>query len=131
VDSDAFLASATLECGSLFWREFDSLYTRQERALSSNGWQTGLAGSTLLRSEEHLAGWCQRKSLEDMSAESEEDVAKEKDKGNAVGDSVMRGEDEGAVRLLMDQHSSEERSLIGSERPVYLFCDLPLPPGKG
>jgi hypothetical protein len=43
----------------------------------------------------------------------------------------MRGEDEGALRLLMEQHSTEERSLIGSERCIYLFSDLPLPPGKG
>ena len=66
-----------------------------------------------------------------MSAESEKDVAKEKDKGYAVADRVMRGEDEGAVRLLMEQYSAEERSLIGSERFVYFFGDLPLPPGKG
>jgi hypothetical protein len=31
----------------------------------------------------------------------------------------------------MEQHSAEERSLIGSERRVYLFRDLPLPPGMG
>jgi hypothetical protein len=43
----------------------------------------------------------------------------------------MRGEDEGAVRLLMEQYSTEERSLIGSERLVYFFGDFPLPPGKG
>jgi hypothetical protein len=66
-----------------------------------------------------------------MSAESEEDVAKEKDKGNTVRDSVMGGENEAAVRLLMEQHSAEERSLIGSERRGYLFCDLPLPPDMG
>jgi hypothetical protein len=42
----------------------------------------------------------------------------------------MRGEDEGAVRLLMEQYSAEERSLIGSERCTYLFCNFPLPPGK-
>jgi hypothetical protein len=63
-----------------------------------------------------------------MSAESEEDVAKEKDKGNTVGYSVMGGENEATVRLLVEQHSAEERSLIGSERRVYLFRDLPLPP---
>jgi hypothetical protein len=66
-----------------------------------------------------------------MSAESEEDVAKEKDAGGAVADSVMRGEDEGALRLLMEQYSAEEGRLIGSERFVYFFGDLPLPPGKG
>jgi hypothetical protein len=66
-----------------------------------------------------------------MSAEGEEDVAKEKDKGNAVGDGVMGGEDEGAVRLLMEQYSAEERSLIGSERCVYRFGDLLLPLGPG
>jgi hypothetical protein len=66
-----------------------------------------------------------------VSAECEENVAKEKDKGNAVGDSVMRGEDEGAVHLLMEQYSAEERRLIGSERFIYFFGDLPLPPGIG
>jgi hypothetical protein len=66
-----------------------------------------------------------------VSAEGKEGVPKEKDKGNAVGDSVMRGEDEGAARLLMEQNSAEKRSLIGSERCVYLLCDLPLPPGIG
>jgi hypothetical protein len=66
-----------------------------------------------------------------MSAENEDDVAKKKDQRNTVGDSVMGGEDEGAVRLLMEQYSAEERSLIGSERCVYLFGDLPLPPGIG
>jgi hypothetical protein len=65
-----------------------------------------------------------------MSAESEEDVTQDKDYGNAVGDSVMRGEDEDAVRLLMEYYSAEERSLMGSERCVYLFSDLALPPGK-
>jgi hypothetical protein len=65
-----------------------------------------------------------------MPAESEKDVTQEKDQGNAVGNSVVRGEDEGAVGLLMEQYSAEERSLIGSERCVYLFGDLPLPPGK-
>ena len=43
----------------------------------------------------------------------------------------MRGEDEDAVRLLMEQYSTEERSLIGSERCVYFFGDLPLPLGTG
>jgi hypothetical protein len=65
-----------------------------------------------------------------MSAEGEEDVAKEKDKGYAVGDGVMGGEDEGAMRLLMKQYSAEERSLIGSERCIYFFGVLPLPLGK-
>jgi hypothetical protein len=31
----------------------------------------------------------------------------------------------------MEQYSAEERSLIGSEMCVYLFGDLPLPPGIG
>ena len=66
-----------------------------------------------------------------MSAESEEHVTQEKDAGGAVADSVMRGEDEDAVRLLMEQYSTEERSLIGSERLVYFFGNLPLPPGIG
>jgi hypothetical protein len=66
-----------------------------------------------------------------MSAESEEDVTQEKDAGGAVADSVMRGEDEDAVRLLMEQYSTEEWSLIGSERFVYFFGNLPLPPGIG
>ena len=44
---------------------------------------------------------------------------------------MMRGEDEDAVRLLMEQYSAEERSLIGSERFVYFFGNLPLPPGIG
>jgi hypothetical protein len=35
VDGDAFLASATLECGGLFGREFSSFHMRQESALSS------------------------------------------------------------------------------------------------
>jgi hypothetical protein len=63
-----------------------------------------------------------------MSAKSEEDVAKEQDQGNAVGYSVMRGEDEGTLRLLMEQYNAEERSLIASERSVHLLGDLPLPP---
>ena len=66
-----------------------------------------------------------------MSAEREEDVAKEKDTGGAVADSVMGGEDEGAIRLLMEQYSAEERSLIWSERRIYFFGDLLLPLGKG
>ena len=66
-----------------------------------------------------------------MSGEGEEDVTQEKDAGGAIADSVMRGEDEGAVRLLMEQYSAEERSLIGSERFVYFFGNLPLPPCKG
>jgi hypothetical protein len=36
-----------------------------------------------------------------MPAEGEEDVTQEKDARGAIADSVMRGEDEGAVRLLM------------------------------
>jgi hypothetical protein len=66
-----------------------------------------------------------------MSAESEEDVAQKKDEREAVGNSVMGREDEGAVRLLMEQYSAEERSLIGSERFIYFFGNLPLPPGDG
>ena len=37
VDGDAFLPSAVLECGGLFWREFNSFHARQEGALSSEG----------------------------------------------------------------------------------------------
>jgi hypothetical protein len=43
----------------------------------------------------------------------------------------MRGEDEDAVSLLVEQYSTEERSLIRSERFVYFFGNLPLPPGIG
>ena len=43
----------------------------------------------------------------------------------------MRGQDEDAVRLLMEQYSPEERSLIRRERCVYLFGDLTLPTGIG
>jgi hypothetical protein len=84
-----------------------------------------------LRSEENFARGRQWQSRERMSAESEEHVTQEKDAGGAVADSVMRGEDEDAVRLLMEQYSTEERSLIGSEWLVYFFGDLPLPPGIG
>ena len=66
-----------------------------------------------------------------MSAEDEEDVTKEKDNGKTIGDRVMRGKYEGAVRLLMEQYSAEERSLIGSEGCVYLFGDLQLPLSAG
>jgi hypothetical protein len=75
---------------------------RQEGALSSEGGQARLGGGALSRSEETFARWRQRQSLEDMSAESEQDVTQEKDAGGAVADSVMRGEDEGAVCLLME-----------------------------
>jgi hypothetical protein len=60
VDGDAFLASAALERGCLFWCEFSSFHIGQEGALSSEGWQSGLGGGALSRSEENLAGWCQR-----------------------------------------------------------------------
>lgn len=43
----------------------------------------------------------------------------------------MGGKDEDAVRLLMEQYSTGERSLIGSERFVYFLGNLPLPPGIG
>ena len=59
----------------------------------------GLGGDTLLPSEENLARGPQWQSLEGMSGESEEDVTQEKDAGEPVADSVMRGEHEGAVRL--------------------------------
>jgi hypothetical protein len=85
----------------------------------------------LLRSEENFARGRQYQNLERMSAESEEHVTQEKDAGGAVADSVMGGEDEDAARLLMEQYSTEERSLIGSERFVYFFGNLPLPPGSG
>jgi hypothetical protein len=90
----------------------------------------GLGGGTLLRSEENLARGRQWQSLEVISAESEQDVTQEKDNGDAIGNSVMRGKDERAVRFLMEQYSAEKRSLIGSERCVYLFCNLPLPAGE-
>jgi hypothetical protein len=54
VNGDAFLTSAALECGGLFWREFNSFHTRQERTLSCEGWQAGLGGGTLLSSEENF-----------------------------------------------------------------------------
>jgi hypothetical protein len=37
-----------------------------------------------------------------LSVESEEQVAKEKDAGGAIANSVMRGQDKSAVRLLME-----------------------------
>jgi hypothetical protein len=104
---------------------------RDGMTMSSEGRQAGLTGGALLRSEENFAGGRQWQGLEDMSAESEKDVTQKKDAGGAVADRVMRGEDEGAVRLLMEQYSAEEGSLIGGERFVYFFGDLPLPPGKG
>jgi hypothetical protein len=119
-----------LECGGLFWRESNSFHMRQEGALSGEGWQAGLGRGALLRSAENLTRGRQWQGLEGISAEGEEDVTQKKDQGNAVGDSVMRGEDEDAVRLLMEQYSAKKRSLMGSERCVYLFCNLPLPPGK-
>jgi hypothetical protein len=51
VDGDAFLASAALECGGLFWREPNSFHLWQGRAPSSEGRQARLGGGTLLRSE--------------------------------------------------------------------------------
>jgi hypothetical protein len=63
--------------------------------------------------EENFARWRQRQRLKDMSAESEKDVAKETEKRNTVRYSVMGGKNEFAVRLLMEHHSTEERSLIG------------------
>jgi hypothetical protein len=84
-----------------------------------------------LRPEKNFARGRQRQNLKDLSAEREEDIAKENDKRNAVGDSVVRRENEGALRLLMEQYSAKKRSLIGSERRIYLFGDLPLPSGKG
>ncbi len=129
MDGDVFLASAALECGGLFCREFNSFHPRQQRTPSSEGWQAGLGGGALLRSEESFARGRQWQNHEIMSTESEEDVTQKKDAGGAVADSVMRGEDEDAVRLLMEQYSPEERSLIGSERFVYFFGNLPLPPG--
>ena len=84
-----------------------------------------------MRSEENFARTRQRQSLERMSAESEEHVTQEKDARGAIADSVMRGEDEDAARLLMEQYSTEERSSVGSERFVYFFGDLLLPLGRG
>jgi hypothetical protein len=66
-----------------------------------------------------------------MSAKSAENVAQEKDEREAVGNSVMGGVDEDAVRLLIEQYGTEERSLIGSERFVSFFGNLLLPPGIG
>jgi hypothetical protein len=59
VDGDAFLASAVLECGGLFWREFSSFHMWHEMALSSEGWQAGLGGGALLRSKENFTRWRQ------------------------------------------------------------------------
>jgi hypothetical protein len=59
VDGDAFLASAALECGGLFWCEFNSFHMGHEMALSSEGWYAGLGGGALLRSEETFARWRQ------------------------------------------------------------------------
>jgi hypothetical protein len=131
VDGDAFLASVALECGGFFWREFDSFHIRQASALRSEGWHTGFGGGALLRAEESFARGRQCQSFDGSSAESEKDVTQKKDARRSVADSVMRGEDERAVRLLMEQHSTEERSLIGCERFAYFFGDFPLPPGKG
>src|SRR5258708_33115753 len=101
---------------------------RQEGALSGEGWQAALGGGALLRSEENFARGGQGQGLEGMSAESEQDVTQEKEAGRAGADSVMRGEDEDAMRLLMEQYSAEERSLIGSARFIYFFCNFPLHP---
>ena len=105
-------------------REFDAFYIRHGRALSSEGWHPGFRGGALLRSEENFGRGRQWQSFERMPVESQQHVTQEKDTGGAVADSVMRGEDEGAVRLLMEQYSAEERSLIGSKRCVYFFGDL-------
>jgi hypothetical protein len=66
-----------------------------------------------------------------MPAVDEEEVAKEKYTGGAIADSVMGGEDEGAVCLLMEQYSAEKRPLIGSKRCIYFFGDLLLPLREG
>ena len=79
VDGDAFLANAVLECGGLFRREFNSFHARQEGALSSEGGQAMLGRGALSRSEENFARRRQWQSLEDTSAESQEDVTQEKD----------------------------------------------------
>ena len=93
VDGDVFLASAELERAGLFWSEFNSFHMRQEGALSSEGWETGLGGGgTLLGSEENFARGRQWESLERLSAESEEHVTEEKDAGGAVADGAMGGE---------------------------------------
>jgi hypothetical protein len=89
-----------------------------------------LGRSALLRSEKNLARWRQWKSLKDMSAENEEDVTQEKDAGGPIADRVMRGEDEGTLCLLMEQYRAKEGSLIGVERCIHLFGNLPLPPGE-
>jgi hypothetical protein len=84
-----------------------------------------------LCSKETFAGGRQPQTLEDISAEGEEHVTQEKDAGGAVADSVMGREDKDAVRLMMEQYSTEERRLIGIERCVYFFGDLTLPLGAG
>jgi hypothetical protein len=66
-----------------------------------------------------------------MSTESEKDVTQEEDAGRAVANSVMRGEDKGAVFLVVEQDGAEEWSLAWSEWCTYLVGNLPLPPGKG
>jgi hypothetical protein len=131
MDGDAFFASAALECGGLFWSESNSFHIRQKRALSSEGWQAGLGGGALLRSEENFARGRQWQIRERMSAESKEYVTQEKDAGGAVADSAMRGQNKDAVRLLMEQYSAEKRSVIGSERFGHFFDNLPLPPSIG
>jgi hypothetical protein len=104
---------------------------RQEGALSSEGWHSRLSRGALLHAGEDLARGHQWQRLEAMSAESEERVPQEKDEREAVGYSVMGAEDEDAMRLLTEQHSTKERSSIGSERFIYFFGNLPLPPGEG
>jgi hypothetical protein len=89
-----------------------------------------LGRSALLRSEKNLARWRQWKRLKNMSAENEKDVTQEIDAGGPIADSVMRGEDEGTLCLLMEQNRAKERRLIGSERCIHLFGNLPLPPGE-
>jgi hypothetical protein len=66
-----------------------------------------------------------------MPAKCEEEITQEKHAGGAVANSVMRGEDKGAVPLLMEQYGAEERRVIRSERCTYLFGNFPLPPRKG
>jgi hypothetical protein len=84
-----------------------------------------------LRSEENLARGRQWQNHEILSAECEEDVTQNKHQRDAVGNSVMGREDEDAVRLLMEKYCTEERSFIRSERFIYGFGNLPLPPGIG
>jgi DNA modification methylase len=81
-----------------------------------------------LRSKENFARGCKWQSPKVISAESEEDVTQEKDERKAVGNSVMGGEDEDAVRRLMNTLSrqGQEGNLLAlhpTVKPVTLVAD--------